>query len=144
MKMARVDTSDILDAVSYAYGDYYRSCKSNVTDAEAECRRAKETAEKFREEGYKMLDDVKALKEKKDVPTPDRILKSGDRTIVFWSDGEKTIVKRAPDEPESDYAAFTAALGIKVYGSNSALKRIVERTETQKPKKKQNNVQADA
>lgn len=73
-----------------------------------------------------------------------RILKSGDRTIVFWADGEKTIVKRASDEPESDYAAFTAALGIKVYGSNSALKRIVERTETQKPKKKQNNVQADA
>jgi hypothetical protein len=34
--------------------------------------------------------------------------------------------------------AFTAALGIKVYGSNSALKRIVERTETQKPKKNKN------
>ena len=67
---------------------------------------------------------------------PKRILKSGNTTIVFWKDGTKTIVKRAPDEPESDYAAFTAALGIKLFGSNSALKRIVERTETQKPKKK--------
>lgn len=68
---------------------------------------------------------------------PCRILKSGDRTIVFWPDGEKTIVKRAADEPDNDYAAFTAALGIKLFGSNSALKRMIERkTVQQKPKKK--------
>ena len=67
---------------------------------------------------------------------PTRIQKNGPATIVFWEDGTKTIVKRSEGEPDSDYAAFTAALGIKVYGSNSALKRIVERTETQEPKKK--------
>lgn len=67
--------------------------------------------------------------------SPKRILKSGNRTIVFWQDGTKTIVKRSEDEAESDYAAFTAALGIKLFGSNSALKRIVARTETQKLKK---------
>lgn len=67
--------------------------------------------------------------------TPKRILKSGNRTIVFWQDGTKTIVKRADDEAESGYAAFTAALAIKLYGSNSAVKRIVDKTETQKPKK---------
>lgn len=72
----------------------------------------------------------------RDMIAPSRILKSGNRTIVFWADGTKTIVKRADDEAESDYAAYTAALGIKLYGSNSALKRIVERTETQKPKKR--------
>ena len=66
---------------------------------------------------------------------PLRILKSGIATIVFWQDGTKTVVKRGSDEPESDYAAFTAALGIKIFGSNSALKRIVSRTETQEPKK---------
>ena len=68
---------------------------------------------------------------------PCRILKSGDRTIVFWPDGEKIIVKRAVDEPDNDYAAFTAALGIKLFGSNSALKRMIERkTVQQKPKEK--------
>ena len=67
--------------------------------------------------------------------TPTRILKSGDRTIVFWKDGTKTIVKRAEDEEDNDYAAYTAALAIKIHGSNSALKRIVKRTETQKQKK---------
>ena len=65
--------------------------------------------------------------------TPKRIVKNGIATIVFWQDGTKTIVKRASDETESDYADFTAALGIRCFGSNSALKRIVERTEPQKP-----------
>lgn len=68
--------------------------------------------------------------------TPKRILKSNNATIVFWKDGTKTIVKRSEDEEESDYAAFTAALSIKVFGSNSALKRIVGRTERQQKKKK--------
>ncbi len=70
---------------------------------------------------------------------PLRILKSGIATIVFWQDGTKTVVKRGSDEPESDYAAFTAALGIKIFGSNSALKRIVSRTETQEKKGQKNN-----
>lgn len=66
---------------------------------------------------------------------PLRIVKNGIATIVFWQDGTKTVVKRGSDEPESDYAAFTAALGIKIFGSNSALKRIVSRTETQEKKR---------
>lgn len=75
-----------------------------------------------------------------DMVTTRRILKSGNRTIVFWKDGTKTIVKRAEYEPDNDYAAYTAAFGIKLYGSNSALKRIVERTEVQKPKKNEGEV----
>lgn len=65
-----------------------------------------------------------------------RILKSGPYTHVFWSDGTKTSVKRSPEEPDNDYAAFTAALAIKMYGSNSALKRMLrDKIEVQKPKK---------
>lgn len=66
---------------------------------------------------------------------PNQILKSGNRTIVFWSDGTKTIVKRAEDEPDNDYAAFTAALGIKIFGSNSALRRTIKRKATVQAKK---------
>lgn len=66
---------------------------------------------------------------------PNRILKSGNRTIVFWSDGTKTIVRRAEDEPDNDYAAFTAALGIKIFGSNSALRRTIKRKTTVQAKK---------
>lgn len=68
---------------------------------------------------------------------PDRILVSGNRTIVFWADGTKTVVKRADDETDSVYSAFTAALAIKMYGSNSKVKRIIaDRLEVQEPKKK--------
>lgn len=68
---------------------------------------------------------------------PRRILKSGNATIVFWADGTKTVVKRSYAEIDDPYAAFGAALCKKLYGSNSAVKKIIERkTEIQKPKEK--------
>lgn len=67
---------------------------------------------------------------------PERIIKSGRATIVFWEDGTKTVVKRSPDKPDNDYNAFLAALGVKIFGSNSQLKKIIkEQTVIQKPKK---------
>ena len=66
---------------------------------------------------------------------PKRILRNGRATIVMWADGTKTIVKRAEGEPDNDYTAFTAALAIKCFGSNSEVKRIVRKTEKQKSKK---------
>ena len=67
---------------------------------------------------------------------PVKILKSGNATIVFWNDGEKTIVKRAEDEPDNEYAAFTAALAKKIYGSNNAIKKIIKtKTEVQEKNK---------
>ena len=75
---------------------------------------------------------------------PDRIVKSGRATIVFWEDGTKTVVKRSPDEPDNDYNAFLAALGIKIFGSNSQLKKIIkEQTVVQKPKKAKDACQID-
>lgn len=76
------------------------------------------------------------IKEKKPEPfAVKKIQKNGDYMTVLWEDGTHTVVKRAQDEPESDYAAFTAALGRKVYGSNSALKRIVASAKTIRKKK---------
>lgn len=54
---------------------------------------------------------------------PERIIKSGPATIVFWADGTKTVVKCAEGTEPDDYTAFCAALAKKVYGSNSALKK---------------------
>lgn len=58
---------------------------------------------------------------------PTRILQSGDRVIVFWGDGSKTIVKCSTETPNNIYSAFTAALAIKVYGNNSRVNRIIDR-----------------
>lgn len=67
---------------------------------------------------------------------PDRIVKSGRATIVFWEDGTKTVVKRSEDEPDNEYNAFCAALAIHAFGSNSMVKKIIkEQTVIQKPKK---------
>ena len=66
---------------------------------------------------------------------PKRILKSGLATIVFWEDGTKTVVKRAEDEPDNEYTAFTAALAKRIFGSNNAIKKLIKtKTEVQKPK----------
>jgi len=68
---------------------------------------------------------------------PSRILKSGTATVVFWKDGTKTVVKCAPETIPNDYDAFTAALAIKIFGSNSALKKVIRNlTVEQKPVKK--------
>ena len=63
----------------------------------------------------KLVEELKTM--------PVRIIKSGPATIVFWGDGTKTVVKCGEDTIPDDYAAFCAALGKKVFGSNSALKR---------------------
>ena len=56
---------------------------------------------------------------------PKKIIKSADRTIVFWKDGTKTIVRRSEDAEDDIYSAFTAALAEKVYGNNSQIKKIL-------------------
>ena len=70
---------------------------------------------------------------------PKKILKSGPCTIVFWQDGTKTMVRRADDEVDNDYSAFTAALAIKIFGSNSAVKRTVKNKLVEQIKKPKNN-----
>lgn len=54
-----------------------------------------------------------------------RIIFHDPATIVFWQDGTKTVVKCMPGQPYSEYYGFLAALAKKVYGSNSAVERIV-------------------
>ena len=67
---------------------------------------------------------------------PERILKSGIATIVFWKDGTKTIIKLPDGDTPDDYSAFTAALAKKIFGSNSKVKKVIRtKTEVQEPKK---------
>ena len=61
-------------------------------------------------------------------PVPTRILYSGNRTIVFWNDGDKTIVKCAEGQEFDEYNGFVAALAKKMYGSTSKAKRIINKT----------------
>lgn len=84
-----------------------------------------------------MLSDIKdtlnAAYGMKYFPKVKRILISGMCTIVFWLDGTKTIVRCQDGTKPNVYNAFTAALAKKIYGSNSQIKKIIERnTQVQK------------
>ena len=72
---------------------------------------------KFAERG---TDEMKNVDVKK-------IIFSGPKTIVLWSDGTKTIVSMSKDETHFDpEAAFCAAYTKKIFGTNSKIKRIIK------------------
>ena len=56
-----------------------------------------------------------------------KIIFSGPKTIVLWSDGTKTIVSMSKDETNFDPgAAFCAAYTKKMFGTNSKIKRVIK------------------
>lgn len=67
---------------------------------------------------------------------PKKIIKSGDRTIVFWRDGSKTIVKKDPEDADNLHSAYCAALAKKVHGSNSRIKKIISKKLVENKKEK--------
>lgn len=56
---------------------------------------------------------------------PVKIIFNDPVSVVFWEDGEKTVVRRHKGEPYDKYTAFCAALAIKIFGSNTEVNRIV-------------------
>lgn len=74
------------------------------------------------------------------IPRPKRIIYNDPATIVFWTDGTKTVVKKSesckPKERFNKYHAFCAALAKKLYGNNSRVNAYVESGFDQTAKKK--------
>lgn len=68
---------------------------------------------------------------------PQKILYSGNRTIVFWNDGDKTIVKCAEGQEFDEYNGFVAALAKKLFGSTSKAKRVINKTKQYQDVKKE-------
>ena len=57
-------------------------------------------------------------------------------TTVMWKDGEVTVVKQSPGEQWDVYNAVSAALAKKVYGSNTAYKKMLKEKVVYQGKKK--------
>ena len=73
-----------------------------------------------------------------------KIIFSGPKTIVLWSDGTKTIVSMSKDEAKFDpEAAFCAAYTKKMFGSNSKIKRVIKEKSNIKKWKELNEVPED-
>lgn len=65
-------------------------------------------------------------------------------TVVIWTDGTKTIVRPAKGDPHNAYLGYCAALAKKIHGTNSALKRDLEKVlVTPKKKEKKNEGSKD-
>lgn len=59
--------------------------------------------------------------------TPERIVYNPPATIVFWKDKTKTVVKCSEGEEYNEYFGFLAALGKKIFDTNSEVNRIVNK-----------------
>ena len=59
------------------------------------------------------------------IPDIERVVYSGPATIVFWADGDKTVVKCMEGEKFERYAGFAAACMKKMFGSTSRAKAIM-------------------
>lgn len=55
-----------------------------------------------------------------------KIIFNDPATIVYWQDGTKTVVKTMEGTAFNPYYGFLCAVGKKLYGSNSAINRIIK------------------
>lgn len=58
---------------------------------------------------------------------PKRIIQNGPATIIFWADGEKTVVKRKRGDKNDTDAAVAQAIAKRMYATNSGFRNVVKR-----------------
>lgn len=63
------------------------------------------------------------------------VIFSGDKTIILWDDGTKTIVTCGEGDSFDPYAGFCAAVTKKVFGTTSCVKRIIKQNSKTVPVK---------
>ena len=68
---------------------------------------------------------------------------SGKYTTVTWNDETKTRVSCGENEQQSKYSAFCSALAIKMFGTNSQVKKIIETKDEQIEIDKQNKIREE-
>lgn len=59
------------------------------------------------------------------IPAPTRIIFNKPYTIVMFADGTKQIVKCPDDVEYNEYEGFVSALAVKMFGTNSHLKKFI-------------------
>lgn len=59
------------------------------------------------------------------LPEIDRLIYSGNKTIIIWKDGDKTIVSCGEGEQFDQYTGFCAAIVKKIFGSTTAAKKVM-------------------
>lgn len=114
MPTITVTTTDSSTAKDKWISTYYIPASSFIGCGDVQSEK-KDTAKKDKKSS--------AEKEMIEVPRVKRIIHNGPATIVFWKDGTRTVVKCMDGTVYDEYAAFTAAVCKKVYGSSAICKR---------------------
>lgn len=73
------------------------------------------------------------------VPKVKSVIFSNPATIVFWMDGTKTVVKCMQGYEYDEYTGFMAAVCKKLFGSSSAVRKIVR---NHMPKEEDNHAES--
>lgn len=75
----------------------------------AENMKLKEENKKLTDENYFLKKDVSVMKKMLEEKMPERYIVNEDATILFWKDGEKTIVKKCEDDEFNPRLGFLTA-----------------------------------
>ena len=78
---------------------------------------------------HKDIENIKLDFSHNFTPRPKKIIYNESKgvTVVLWEDGTKTIVKCSENNQRDIYNAYCAAFAKKCYGTNSALKREIDK-----------------
>lgn len=74
---------------------------------------------------FRLIEELKKRHEFNELE-PTKIIFNDPATIVFWNDGEKTVVKCAKDQKFSEYYGYLAAMAKKIYGTNGVINRLIK------------------
>ena len=112
----------------------------NTSFADAACTSSYTTytaAFKQKTEEKKKEKEMEKKKEELKDYEPERILRNGPVTVVFWKDKTKTRVRKSENSTDDPYTAFCAALAKKIYGNNSRVKKILDKKTVESKDKKE-------
>lgn len=72
-----------------------------------------------------LVEPVTCFKDRRSFPGVKNVIYNNPATIVFWTDGTKTVVKCMEGCEYDEYTGFMAAVCKKAFGSSSAVRKIV-------------------
>lgn len=72
-----------------------------------------------------LVEPVTCFKDRRSFPGIKNVIFNNPATIVFWTDGTKTVVKCMEGYEYDEYTGFMAAVCKKAFGSSSAVRKIV-------------------
>ena len=134
---------DIIDTLCYAQKKYWQYTNVDVGSTKNFEKEINDMDERIRYATFAEADAKRKLNAQYGVVSaykPKKVIydEAAGVTVVLWMDGTKTIVRAAEGEEHDAYLGYCIALAKKMHGTNSALKRDLEKVLVVKEDKKLN------